>query len=147
MIPIIDHIHITVNDIDTAEKYYDKLLSTIGFNIKNKETTIVEEHKYKLIEYNSKYFSFGIVSPRNEFFGIKINRRKPGTLHHLAFMVENKEKVDEMFVKIKQIGSKIISEPKYYKEYCLDYYAFFFKDNQNIEYEIVNFNRGKYFKE
>jgi catechol 2,3-dioxygenase-like lactoylglutathione lyase family enzyme len=147
MIPIIDHIHITINNIDEAEKYYDKLLSIIGFDMKNKETTIVEKHRYKLIEYNSKYFSFGIVSPRNEFIGIKINRRRPGTIHHLAFMVENKETVDKIFVKIKEIGSIIISEPKYYEEYCSDYYAFFFKDNQNIEYEIVNFNREKYFEE
>ena len=105
------------------------------------------EKEYTLIEYNSKYFSFGIVSPRKKFNDIKVNRRSPGSLHHLAFMVETKEIVDEVFQKIKNIGGKIISEPKFYVNYCEDYYAFFFKDNQNIEYEIVNFNRGKYFEE
>jgi predicted enzyme related to lactoylglutathione lyase len=73
MKPLIDHVHITVNDLDNAEIFYDKLFSIIGFDIKNKEKTVVIENDYKLIKYNSKYLSFGIVSPRKEFTNLYKN--------------------------------------------------------------------------
>ncbi|GHU74007.1 hypothetical protein FACS189450_14520 [Spirochaetia bacterium] len=147
MKPLVDHIHITVNDLPRAEVFYDKLLPLIGFNIKNKEIAEVPEHKYKIIEYHSKYMSFGIINPRVEFRDIKINRRRPGTIHHIAFRADSKNEVDEIYNKIKKLNIKIVNDPKYYKEYCPDYYAFFFKDSENIEYEIVHFNREKYFDE
>ncbi|GHT99289.1 hypothetical protein FACS1894142_6700 [Spirochaetia bacterium] len=147
MKPLVDHIHITVNDLSRAEVFYDKLLPLLGFNIKNKEIAEVPEHKYKIIEYHSKYMSFGIINPRIEFEDIKINRRRPGTIHHIAFRADSKNEVDEIYNKTKELNIKIVNDPKYYKEYCPDYYAFFFKDSENIEYEIVHFNRGKYFNE
>ncbi|GHU37635.1 hypothetical protein FACS1894172_21120 [Spirochaetia bacterium] len=147
MEPIIDHIHITINDLEKAEKYYDKLLPILGFDIKNKEKDEEPKYEYKIIEYHNKILSFGIVSPRKEFKDIKINRRRPGSLHHLAFRTKDKEEVDIIYEKIKNMDGEIVSSPKYYPEYCEDYYAFFFKDIENIEYEIVYFNRGKYFTE
>jgi len=65
--PMVDHIHITVSDFERAEKFYDKLMPLLGFDLANKETDVVPEH------------------------------------------------------------------------------AFFFKDSEGIEYEIVNFNRAGYF--
>jgi catechol 2,3-dioxygenase-like lactoylglutathione lyase family enzyme len=145
MEPIIDHIHITINDLEKAEKYYDKLLPILGFDIKNKEKDEKPNYDYKIIEYHNKILSFGIVSPRKEFKHIKINRRRPGSLHHLAFRAKDKKDVDIIYEEIKRMDGEILIPPKYFPEYCEDYYAFFFKDIENIEYEIVYFNREKYF--
>lgn len=147
MKPKIDHIHITVNNPDEAEKFYDTLLPLLGFDISLKGKDRVPEKEYSIIEYHNEILSIGIVSPRKEFADVKINRRRPGSLHHLAFMAETKDEVDELYKKIKELKIPIVNEPKYYKEYCEGYYAFFFKDNQNIEYEIVNYNREKCFNE
>ncbi|QQO07568.1 VOC family protein [Breznakiella homolactica] len=147
MKPIIDHIHITVKNLDEAEKFYDVLLPLLGFDINLKGIDNVPENDYKIIEYHTKELTIGIVSPRKEFTDIKINRRRPGSLHHLAFMVETKNEVDELYKSIKELNVTIVNKPKYYKEYSEDYYAVFFKDNQNIEYEIVHYNRGKLFGE
>ena len=74
-----------------------------------------------------------------------VNQRKPRALHHLAFHVETKEEVDILYQKILEIPTAIVQPTQYYIEYCKDYYAFFFKDSEGIEYEIVNFQRNKYF--
>ena len=34
MLPMIDHIHITVEDIDRTERFYDKLLPLLGLTFR-----------------------------------------------------------------------------------------------------------------
>lgn len=141
MEPVIDHIHITVSDFERAEKFYDKLMPILGFNLCNKEIDVVGGHEYKVIEYHHNNFSFGIVNSRSIFKDEIINRRKPGSLHHLAFHVDSCSEVDKIYQQLREIGAIIVHEPQLYPEYCNDYYALFFKDFEGIEYEIVNFNR------
>ena len=145
MNPKIDHIHITVKDINRAKKFYDKLLPIIGFDLSLKEYANVPEHEYKIIEYHNKNFSFGIVNECLQHAHESVNQRKPRALHHLAFHVETKEEVDILYQKILEIPTAIVQPTQYYIEYCKDYYAVFFKDSEGIEYEIVNFQRNKYF--
>ena len=52
MKPRVDHIHITVEDLGRAEKFYDRLLPLLGFDTKLKETDRVPGHEYKIIEYH-----------------------------------------------------------------------------------------------
>ena len=41
--------------------------------------------------------------------------------------------------------ARILHAPRYWPEYCVDYYAFFFKDSEGIEYEVASFARDVYF--
>lgn len=43
MKPIIDHIQITVKDMNVAEPFYDKLMPILGYNLANKVSAIIEE--------------------------------------------------------------------------------------------------------
>lgn len=147
MQPIIDHIDITVEDLKRAEKFYDKLLPLLGFDISTKEYTEVPEHEYKIVEYHNKNMSIGFVNRREAYQNEKVSRRKAGALHHLAFRADSREEVDLLYGKIKDLPAVIVHPPKYHPEYCSDYYAFFFKDSEGIEYEIVHFDRAKYFPE
>lgn len=147
MQPIIDHIDITVEDLERAEKFYDKLLPLLGFDISTKEYTEVPEHEYKIVEYHNKNMSIGFVNRREAYKNEKVSRRKAGALHHLAFRADSREEVDLLYGEIKDLPAVIVHPPKYYPEYCSDYYAFFFKDSEGIEYEIVHFDRAKYFPE
>lgn len=54
--PHIDHIHITVEDLDRAEAYYDRLLPPLGFDLSLKEHDAVQEHAYRIVEYHSRAF-------------------------------------------------------------------------------------------
>ena len=67
MRPIVDHIHITVEDIDRGEKFYDMFLPIVGFDISLKEYNSVPEHEYRLVEYHSKWLSIGIVNRREAY--------------------------------------------------------------------------------
>jgi catechol 2,3-dioxygenase-like lactoylglutathione lyase family enzyme len=137
MKPIIDHIQITVKDIKVAEKFYDKFLPVLGFDINKKVNAFIKEHDFHVIEYSHELLAFAITSPRQAFVNDSVNRRKPGALHHLAFKADSREEVDNAFRKLLNIGAIIVSEPQIHPEYDENYYAVYFKDMENIKYEIV----------
>lgn len=133
MRPVIDHIHITVEDIERAERFYDKLLPLLGFDLSLKEQDSVPEHEYRIVEYHNHNFYIGLVNQRNAYKNEKLSRRKAGALHHLAFHADSPAEVDSLYSKIREIPAQIIHAPQYYPEYCPDYYALFFKDSEGIE--------------
>jgi catechol 2,3-dioxygenase-like lactoylglutathione lyase family enzyme len=137
MKPIIDHIQITVKEMNIAEPFYDKFLPLLGFDIKNKVNAVIEEHDFYVVEYTHPFLSFAITSPRKAFTSDTINRRKPGALHHLAFKAESRFEVDKLYLELKGIGARIVNKPQIYPEYGPHYYALFFKDLEGIKYEIV----------
>lgn len=145
MEPVIDHVHLTVRDLIRAERFYDRFLPLLGFDLAHKEHASVAEHDYELVEYHHRAFSLGLVSPRRELAANPVHRRIPGALHHLAFSVDSTAEVDRLFEVVQGMGAHVVSEPRRYPEYCPDYYAFFFKDPDGIELEIVSFARATYF--
>jgi catechol 2,3-dioxygenase-like lactoylglutathione lyase family enzyme len=137
MEPIIDHIQITVKDMNTAVPFYDRFLPLLGFDIQSKVSAKIETHEFHVVEYTHRLLAFAITSPRKAFVDDTINRRKPGALHHLAFKAESRAEVDRLHCELKGIGATIVNKPKLYPEYGPDYYALFFKDLEGIKYEIV----------
>ena len=138
MEPILDHIQITVKDMNVAGPFYDKLLPLLGFDTTHRVSAVIEEHEFHVIQYEHPRLGFAINSPRKSFAGDAINRRKPGALHHLAFRAESRAEVDRLHSELKGIGATIVSPPREYPEYTPPgYYALFFKDPEGIKYEIV----------
>lgn len=131
----------TVEDLDRAEKFYDRLLPLLGFDISLKEYDCVPAHEYRIVEYHNHNLSIGFVNQRKSYGGEKPSRRKAGALHHLAFRADSPVEVDALYDQIKRIPAVIVHTPQFYPEYCSDYYAFFFKDSEGIEYETVSFGR------
>jgi catechol 2,3-dioxygenase-like lactoylglutathione lyase family enzyme len=139
MEPIIDHIEITVRDMSVAVQFYDKLLPLLGFDLGKKSIARIEDHEKDVVSYEHPRFGFAITSPLRAFVGDTINRRKPGSLHHLAFRAPSRTEVDRLHVEIMRIGATIVSAPREYPEYTpAGYYAFYFKDPEGIKYEIVS---------
>jgi catechol 2,3-dioxygenase-like lactoylglutathione lyase family enzyme len=137
MKPIIDHIQITVKDLQAAERFYDQFLPIVGFDIQRKVSATIESHDFQVIEYTHELLAFAITSPRKAFKDELINRRKPGALHHLAFKAKTRAEVDLAYQKLLGIGAVIVAAPRLYPEYHANYYAVFFKDMDNIKFEIV----------
>ena len=143
MNPIIDHIQITVKDLKVAESFYDKLMPLLGFDLKHKSKAFIQEHDFSVVEYTHPVLSFAITSPRKAFIHDSINRRKPGALHHLAFKASSVHEIDELYLKLKEIGAIIVNKPSFYPEYGSGYYAVFFKDTEGIKYEMVYIEKHK----
>ena len=125
--------------MSVAEPFYDKLLPLLGFKFNKKSNTVVEAHDFHVIEYSHPILAFAITSPRSAFADEAVNRRKPGSLHHLAFKAQSRAEVDRIYSELIEIGAEIVSAPREYPEYTpAGYYAVFFKDPDGIKYEIVH---------
>lgn len=145
MRPKIDHIELTVQDLDRAERFYDALMPLLGLT-KHGGREEFPEFEHIEIDYGCPDFSVGLVNPRPALKGEEVCRRKPGALHHLAFSADSREEVDALYVQISAIpGVAIVSPPRLYPEYTPDYYAFFFKDTEGIKLEITCFDRPSYY--
>lgn len=137
MEPIIDHIQITVRDMNVAVPFYDRLLPLLGFDVRRRVDATIPEHDFHVVDYTHPRLGFAITSPRASFADDTVHRRKPGSLHHLAFRAESRAEVDRLHREIAAIGAHIVSAPRLFPEYGPDYYAVFFKDPDGIKYEVV----------
>lgn len=138
MKPIVDHVQVTVRDMSAAVPFYDKLLPLLGFSKERRVSAVIEKHDFFVVEYSHPLLAFAISSPRKALQQEFVHRRRPGALHHLAFLAASRQEVDRLHEEVKRIGGTIVSAPKEYPEYVpAGYYAFFFKDPDGIKYEIV----------
>jgi catechol 2,3-dioxygenase-like lactoylglutathione lyase family enzyme len=140
MQPVVDHIQITVRDLDLAASFYDRLMPLLGFDPARRTSAIVERHEFRVVEYGHPRLSFAITSPRSAFANDPVHRRRPGALHHLAFKAESRDEVDRLHQQLIAIGATIVSPPRAYPEYTpAGYYALYFKDPEGLKYEIVTY--------
>lgn len=144
MEPIIDHIQITVKNLDKAVQFYDRLMPLLGFDITRRSAAEIPEHDFRVVEYSHPKLCFAITSPRTGLAHEMVHRRRPGSLHHLAFRADSRVEVDRLYTEIKkpdiqETGATIVEPPKEYPEYVpAGYYAVFFKDPDGIKFEIVH---------
>ena len=141
MEPIIDHIQITVRNIAEAEAFYDRLMPLLGFDLSKRGKGVVPEREFEAIEYVHRNIVVGINSPRSQYRDEVVHRRKPGSLHHLAFRAPNRVEIDRLFPLIKEIGATMIESPRFYPEHGPAYYALYFKDPSGIKLEIMHEER------
>ncbi len=141
MEPIIDHIQITVQDMEAAEAFYDKLMPVLGFDLGKKNKGRVAAHEFDVVEYVHPRLTIGINSPREGLRTENVHRRRPGALHHLAFRADSPLAIDALYPKVKAAGALIVEPPRYYPQHGERYYALFFKDPDGIKYEIMHEER------
>jgi catechol 2,3-dioxygenase-like lactoylglutathione lyase family enzyme len=140
MEPVVDHVQITVPDLDVAAAFYDKLMPLLGFDPKRRTSAVLAEHDLRVVEYSHPRLCFAISSPRAAFAKEAVHRRRPGALHHLAFRAASRAEVDALHEALVAIGATIVSGPRAYPEYKpAGYYAVFFKDPAGVKYEVVTY--------
>jgi catechol 2,3-dioxygenase-like lactoylglutathione lyase family enzyme len=138
MEPVLDHIQITVRDMAVAVPFYDRLLPLLGFSLEKRVRAAIPEHELEVVEYTHPRMALAITSPRPALREQTVHRRRPGSVHHIAFRGGSREEIDRLHREVEAIGAVIVAEPREYPEYTpTGYYAFFFKDLEGIKYEIV----------
>ncbi|MCB9898129.1 MAG: VOC family protein [Planctomycetes bacterium] len=138
MHPTLDHIQITVRDIDAVLPFYDAMLALLGFDTSRRSYAELDEFDMRVAEYPHPAFSFAISSPRSAFAGEGIHRRRPGAVHHIAFRAGSRAEVDRVHRGLVEFGAEIVGGPKLWPQHGDGYYAVFFKDPDGIKYEIVH---------
>ena len=125
----IDHVYITVSDMERSERFYDAVMNVLGFR-KNQFSMGGEKH----IQYYNRHFGY-VLRPARDV--LPHNSYTPG-LHHLCLRVTSEAEVIEVSEKLKQENISA-SEAKRYPEYAPDYMAVFFSDPDGIRLEVTNY--------
>jgi catechol 2,3-dioxygenase-like lactoylglutathione lyase family enzyme len=130
----IDHIYISVSDLQRSEPFYDRvLIDVLGFR-KNKFALGGDPH----VQYFNRHFGYVLRPSRNPK---EHDSYAPG-LHHFCFRVES---VDDVVMVATQLraGGIEASEAKLYAEYAPDYSATFFTDPDGIRLEVTNYRQER----
>lgn len=129
----IDHIYLTVSDMERSEKFYDVAMEILGFR---KIRFQIDGEKH--IQYYNRHFGVVLRPARSTNLH---NPYAPG-LHHFCLRVEDEKDVQEAASKLNEQGISV-SEPKRYSEYAPDYFAVFFSDPDGIRLEITNYRQER----
>lgn len=133
----INHVALTVSDLERSEAFYNVLLGFLGYE--QGETT------EQLILWAS---SNGVItiSPSNpqspnknhdsEVRRDRVLGYSPG-LHHLAFSADSREDVERLYQCLIERGVEILDPPAEY-DYLPGYYAVFFLDPDGIKLELTH---------
>ncbi|HCB12944.1 MAG TPA: glyoxalase [Gammaproteobacteria bacterium] len=130
----IDHIYITVSDLNVSERFYDRvMIEALGFR-KNKFTLAGDPH----IQYFNRLFGF-VLRPARVLS--KHESHAPG-LHHFCLRVDSPAEVHAVAEQLRRLGINA-TEAKLYPEYAPDYMATFFEDPDGIRLEVTNYRQER----
>lgn len=130
----IDHIYITVSDLERSESFYDRvLLETLDFR-KNRFTLGGDPH----VQYFNRHFGYVLRPSRNPS---SADAYAPG-LHHFCFRVDSGAEVAEVAQRLRALGIDA-SEAGLYPEYAPDYAATFFNDPDGLRLEVTNYRQER----
>lgn len=115
---IIDHVNISVADLDRARRFYEAVLAPLG---------------YRPIAQDGRAFGFG---RSNWNFGV-LETLPPFPRLHVAFVAHSPEQVDEFFEVALRAGARSNGEPGLRNFYHPDYYAAFVLDPDGHNVEAV----------
>jgi len=129
----IDHIYISVSNLERSEKFYDVVMPVLGFR-KNQFQLDDEQH----IQYYNRHFGVVLRPARST---VAHDPYAPG-LHHFCLRVESEADVKEAARMLAEQNISV-SEPKRYPEYAPDYFAVFLSDPDGVRLEITNYRQER----
>mgnify|MGYP001573729362 CR=1 FL=1 len=129
----IDHIYITVSNMERSEKFYDVVMGILDFR-KSPFQIGAENH----IQYYNRHFGYVLRPAR---ITNRHNPYAPG-LHHLCLRVEGEKEVQKAASMLKE-RNIAVNEAKRYPEYAPDYFAVFFSDPDGTRLEITNYRQER----
>src|SRR5437899_2328734 len=122
----IDHIYVSVTDLERSESFYDRIMPVLGF-LKNTFPNEGDRH----VQYYNRHFGFVLRPARRKTSHDPLS---PG-LHHFCFRVEDPGTVHAIAQRFKELGVEC-SLPQLYPEYTPDYCAYFFSDHDGHRLDV-----------
>ena len=127
----IDHVDLTVSDLERSLPFYEKVLTALGFRH-------VEQQS---IGWANAHVSIVIRPAAAGEQGAVFNRYRAG-LHHLALKAKSRADVDRFQRFLVSEGIRVLDAPAENPQYGAGYYAVFFADPDGIKLELVHFPGG-----
>ena len=131
----IHHLDLNVSDLDRSARFYDSLLTQIGFHRINLSAP-GEPPGFDWVAPSDtdRPMTIGIYAAKN--LGQPHDRHAAG-LHHLALRANSRDDVDRLYRMLLQIHAEILDPPREYPKYEPGYYAVFFLDPDGLKLEYV----------
>ena len=132
MTPVIgiDHVYITVSDMDRSRAFYDTVfLGVLGFR-RNSFTLGGDQH----LQYYNRHFGY-VLRPARV---LQSHQPYAPGLHHLCLRVDSVDDVRAVSAALNAAG--IAATPAaLHDQYAPDYWATFFTDPDGIRLEVTNY--------
>lgn len=129
--PLIDHLILTVSDLERARACYGWLLPLLGYRVRHD----MGDFTGWFGEGRAHAGQIWIKRASADGMKVKFNKDSPG-LCELAFSVEDREKVDSIARELSVHGFEVTNPPAEY-DYVPGYYSVFLVDPDGIKLEIV----------
>ncbi|MBF0279782.1 MAG: VOC family protein [SAR324 cluster bacterium] len=128
----LDHIDLTVTDMDRSIQFYDSVLGTLGFSR-------ISHVSY--VAWSNGRMNIGLRQADKEQMNLGFNRYRAG-LHHFALRAKSRGQVDDLHQYLMDRGERILDPPAEYPEYGIHYYSLFFADPDGLKLEYLHFPWG-----
>ncbi len=124
----IDHLAIRVGDFEVSRRFYDRLLSFLGF--------VLEWDLGRTVGWNNGVTMLWIAEAEP---GAHPHRTGDIGFHHYAFELAARAEVDELGAFLEREGVEVVDPPTAYPSYGEGYYAVFFLDPDGLKLEAMHF--------
>jgi catechol 2,3-dioxygenase-like lactoylglutathione lyase family enzyme len=128
----VDHIDLTVNDLERSLAFYDRVLGALGMR------RIAHEG---YVAWGNAHMNIGLRQAAGVPPGVPFDRTRVG-FHHLALKARSRAEVDRFHAFLLRAGVTVLDAPAEYPQYGPGYYALFFADPDGLKLELVHFPWG-----
>jgi catechol 2,3-dioxygenase-like lactoylglutathione lyase family enzyme len=124
----IHHIDLTVTDLERSTRYYDLVLTRMGYQ------RIADADEGPM--WRGEEHELGLQQADERGRATRHYRFAPG-LHHLALRAPSRAAVDWLHAELVKLGIEVLDPPAQYDRYSPGYYAVFFADPDGLKLEYV----------
>ena len=127
----INHVAKTVSDLDQAMKFFGPMLKLLGYTVGT--PSAYKEHRLTVSLNQANGIAFNIwEAERPHAFEVCEPR-----LHHIAFNVTPRSRVDRAAQLVRDLGGEIVDGPSEFPFTHCGYYTVYFLGPDRIKFEIV----------
>ncbi len=131
----LNHLALTVSDLERSTKFYDALLTHLGYSCAEVPAATQLAMKTTLRAWSGPGGAVTIRPAKPAFASLPHNRDAPG-LNHFAFNAASREEVDALYTLLREIAAEILDPPTQY-DYMPEYYAVYFRDPDGLKLEYA----------
>lgn len=127
----IDHITLTVSDIERSERFYHKIFTYLGMK--------KQFSQYGFVCWKNKYLHFYLSEADIHLKKEKYNRYRVG-LNHLSLSTDSRSAVDSVYQFLKRNKVKVVHAPQILKLPSHTIYYLTFEDPDGMRIEVGCFD-------
>ncbi|MBO0982035.1 VOC family protein [Microbacterium sp. SD291] len=126
---LLDHLGITVCDLERGRAQFDPVLTALGYEFGTEAGGGISWHRGDDTELI-------LFAPHEEDVDPHVHGR--AGWQHLAFAVDSQAEVDRLHAIAVDAGWTVVREPKIYERFSDRYYASFVEDDSGIRIEFMH---------